>query len=44
MAKIMLEGTSRKEYLNLFYLKEFLEFLAGKTSLKLYLVSNYPSL
>jgi len=46
MAKIMLEGIPKKEYPRLFYryFKEFLEVLAGKTSLKLYLAYNYPSL
>jgi FkbM family methyltransferase len=42
----MLEGIPKKEYPRLFYryFKEFLEVLAGKTSLKLYLAHNYPSL
>jgi FkbM family methyltransferase len=46
MVKIMLEGIPKKEYPRLFYryFKEFLEVLAGKTSLKLYLAYNYPSL
>jgi FkbM family methyltransferase len=46
MAKIMLEGIPKREYPRLFYryFKEFLEVLAGKTSLKLYLAYNYPSL
>jgi FkbM family methyltransferase len=46
MAKTMLEGIPKKEYPRLFYryFKEFLEVLAGKTSLKLYLAYNYPSL
>jgi len=41
----MLEGIPKKEYPRLFYryFKEFLEVLAGKTSLKLYLAHNYPS-
>jgi FkbM family methyltransferase len=45
MAKLMLEGIPKKEYPRLFYryFKEFLEVLAGKTSLKLYLAHNYPS-
>jgi hypothetical protein len=45
MAKTMLEGIPKKEYPRLFYryFKEFLEVLAGKTSLKLYLAYNYPS-
>jgi len=36
----MLEGIPKREYPRLFYryFKEFLEVLAGKTSLKLYLV------
>jgi hypothetical protein len=43
---LMLEGISKKEYPRLFYryFKEFLEVLVGKTSLKLYLAYNYPSL
>jgi hypothetical protein len=42
----MLEGIPKREYPRLFYhhFKEFLEVLAGKTSLKLYLARNYPSL
>jgi FkbM family methyltransferase len=46
MAKTMLEGIPKREYPRLFYryFKEFLEVLAGKTSLKLYLAHNYPSL
>ena len=42
----MLEGIPKREYPRLFYryFKEFLEVLAGKTSLKLYLAHNYPSL
>jgi len=41
----MLEGIPKREYPRLFYryFKEFLEVLAGKTSLKLYLARNYPS-
>ncbi|MCS7123499.1 MAG: hypothetical protein RMJ17_02930, partial [Candidatus Aenigmarchaeota archaeon] len=41
----MLDGIPKREYPRLFYryAKEFLEVLAGKTSLKLYLASNYPS-
>ncbi|MEM0302993.1 MAG: hypothetical protein QXI54_07490 [Archaeoglobaceae archaeon] len=41
----MLDGIPKKEYPKLFYryIKEFFEVLSGKTSLKLYLVSNYPS-
>jgi FkbM family methyltransferase len=42
----MLEGIPKKEYPRLFYryFKEFFEVLVGKTSLKLYLLRNYPSL
>jgi len=42
----MLEGIPKREYPKLFYryFKEFLEVLSGKTSLKLYLAYNYPSL
>jgi len=42
----MLEGIPKREYPKLFYryFKEFLEVLSGKTSLKLYLARNYPSL
>ncbi|MEG9195079.1 MAG: hypothetical protein V6S10_07150 [Candidatus Methanoglobus sp.] len=42
----MLEGIPKKMYPRLFYryVKDFLEVLAGKTSLKLYLAYNYPSL
>jgi len=41
----MLNGIPKKQYPRLFYryFKEFLEVLAGKTSLKLYLAYNYPS-
>ncbi|MCS7094167.1 MAG: hypothetical protein RMJ18_03230, partial [Candidatus Aenigmarchaeota archaeon] len=43
--KTMLDGIPKREYPRLFYryAKEFLEVLAGKTSLKLYLAYNYPS-
>ena len=42
----MLEGIPKREYPKRFYrcFREFLEVLAGKTSLKLYLAQNYPSL
>jgi FkbM family methyltransferase len=42
----MLDGIPKREYPRLFYryFKEFLEVLSGKTSLKLYLARNYPSL
>ena len=42
----MLQGIPKREYPKLFYryFREFLEVLAGKTSLKIYLAQNYPSL
>jgi len=42
----MLEGIPKRDYPKLFYhhFREFLDVLAGKTSLKIYLTHNFPSL